>query len=428
MYPDPTPLKVSPRANGSIIRVSPRATGSRGGGSSAANGDAVNQARSNLSLLKSKIRRSESGNIIRNTSTSRSSALSSDYANNNESDGSGAFQDRENRSAPINHNNNNRVVNNNKQQPVASSNNRKAVQTSKQRQEQATNMPIPMDDEYRRTYPLQQQPKSRVSLYEQETNHPPNIDYSSGISNRYQSSSAFEDPIIDVPTDSIGEQLECPDCGRRFNPAPYERHVKICAKVFLQKRKVFDSTKMRTKDDPELAKLAQQALKKEKQQKKMAEMKAAAPSNRNDGNGVRKGESAGRFDLYNEPPPPNDSNIAKSKPSKTKKTSVDTEVGNKSSKWKDQSKAFREAMRAARQVTQAIAEGKPLPPPVMSAPDPSLVPCPHCGRRFSEKAADRHIPQCQNIKAKPSSLKRGSGGVATTANAVGRKVTGRGGF
>jgi DNA-directed RNA polymerase subunit RPC12/RpoP len=234
---------------------------------------------------------------------------------------------------------------------------------------------------------------------------------------------------MDVPTDSIGEQLECPDCGRRFNPAPYERHVKICAKVFLQKRKVFDSTKMRTKDDPELAKLAQQALKKEKQQQKMAQMKAAAPSNRNDGNVVQKGDSTGRSDLYHELPSQNDSNIAKSKPSKPKQSSVNTEgVGNKSSKWKDQSKAFREAMRAARQVTQAIAEGKPLPPPVMSAPDPSLIPCPHCGRRFNEKAAERHIPQCQNIKAKPSSLKRGSGGVATTANAAGRKVTGRGGF
>jgi len=32
--------------------------------------------------------------------------------------------------------------------------------------------------------------------------------------------------------------------------------------------------------------------------------------------------------------------------------------------------------------------------------DPSLVQCPHCGRRYSEKAADRHIPQCLDIKAR----------------------------
>jgi hypothetical protein len=46
------------------------------------------------------------------------------------------------------------------------------------------------------------------------------------------------------------------------------------------------------------------------------------------------------------------------------------------------------------------ANGDPLPPPVVSAPDDSLIPCPHCNRRFNQKAADRHIPQCQNIKGK----------------------------
>ena len=28
-----------------------------------------------------------------------------------------------------------------------------------------------------------------------------------------------------------GEQIACPDCGRKFNPGPFEKHVKICAKV-----------------------------------------------------------------------------------------------------------------------------------------------------------------------------------------------------
>lgn len=86
----------------------------------------------------------------------------------------------------------------------------------------------------------------------------------------------------------------------------------------------------------------------------------------------------------------------------------------KASKWKEQSKAFREAMRAARQVTKALEAGEPLPPPVYSGPDLSLIPCPHCGRRFNEKAAERHIPQCNNIRAKPSSLKKGTGGAGGT--------------
>ena len=53
----------------------------------------------------------------------------------------------------------------------------------------------------------------------------------------------------------------------------------------------------------------------------------------------------------------------------------------KKSKWQLESNAFRASMRAAREVTKAIATGAPLPPPVASAPDPSLVQCPHCSRR-----------------------------------------------
>mgnify|MGYP001806776584 CR=1 FL=1 len=33
------------------------------------------------------------------------------------------------------------------------------------------------------------------------------------------------------------------------------------------------------------------------------------------------------------------------------------------------------------------------------------VECPHCGRRFAELVAERHIPKCADIIAKPSRLK-----------------------
>jgi hypothetical protein len=175
---------------------------------------------------------------------------------------------------------------------------------------------------------------------------------------------------------SIGEQLECPDCGRKFNPIPYEKHIKICAKVFLQKRQAFDSKKHRMNE--ELEKLEREKKQAEKYNKK-------------------KGKAA--------------------------QAERET-TGEKSSKWKEQSKQFREAMRAARVAAQAEANGEAPPAFVPSAPDPSLIPCPNCGRHFNERAAERHLPLCKNIKAQPKSLKRGSGGAggkAGTAVVMGTK-------
>lgn len=38
----------------------------------------------------------------------------------------------------------------------------------------------------------------------------------------------------------------------------------------------------------------------------------------------------------------------------------------------------------------------------------SNVPCPHCDRRFSVAAAERHVPICKSIFAKPSALRKNS--------------------
>ena len=60
-----------------------------------------------------------------------------------------------------------------------------------------------------------------------------------------------------------------------------------------------------------------------------------------------------------------------------------------------------------------------LPPPPT---DPSLddrVPCPHCGRKFNATAAERHIPKCSSIRAKPKTLVRGGNGQGSgIANAM----------
>jgi hypothetical protein len=144
----------------------------------------------------------------------------------------------------------------------------------------------------------------------------------------------------------------CSLCGRKFNEKALAKHSKVCAKA-TAKRKVFNATQARV-EGTEAAKFVKKGAKKE-------EKKPAA----------------------------------------------------KKADWKQQSNALREAMEANKEIAKAKKEGRDLstlPPPKPSAPDPSLVPCPHCGRSFNAMAAERHIPKCSDIKAKPKKLMRGAGG------------------
>ncbi|GAB5361204.1 hypothetical protein AAMO2058_000693400 [Amorphochlora amoebiformis] len=76
-------------------------------------------------------------------------------------------------------------------------------------------------------------------------------------------------------------------------------------------------------------------------------------------------------------------------------------------KWKKDREALREAMRQGRLIKKALKEGKDLRdlPPMPSQPvEDDRTPCPHCGRRFNADVAERHIPRCKNIRAKPKRL------------------------
>jgi hypothetical protein len=129
----------------------------------------------------------------------------------------------------------------------------------------------------------------------------------------------------------------CPDCGRTFNCSVIDKHVKICKKVFQEKRKAFDSKASRV-SDPEQAMLMRKGEMKEKRQAKQNN------SNNNINNTVKTGD--------NEP------------------------------KWKKQSEEFRN-----------IIHGKATNIPSVLTNDYTL--CQYCNRKYNEQAYNKHLEGCK---------------------------------
>ncbi|XP_065168295.1 zinc finger C2HC domain-containing protein 1C isoform X2 [Atheta coriaria] len=133
----------------------------------------------------------------------------------------------------------------------------------------------------------------------------------------------------------------CRFCQRRFQTDRIQKHEDICGRTAKKKRKVFDSTKHRVS-----------------------------------GTDVE----------------PYAKRISKTV-NKSKATTSNTG-------WRQKHEEFIAAIRAAKQAQAHIAKGgdiRDLPPPPPSS-NPDYVQCPHCGRRFNESAAARHIPKCANYQ------------------------------
>jgi len=69
--------------------------------------------------------------------------------------------------------------------------------------------------------------------------------------------------------------------------------------------------------------------------------------------------------------------------------------------WRKKHEDFIATIRAAKEYQAHVAKGgdpKDLPPPP-AADTSDYVQCPYCNRKFSEGAAERHIPKCKTIKS-----------------------------
>eukprot|EP01016_Furgasonia_blochmanni_P006810 TRINITY_DN12730_c0_g2_i2.p1 TRINITY_DN12730_c0_g2~~TRINITY_DN12730_c0_g2_i2.p1 ORF type:complete len:486 (+),score=88.40 TRINITY_DN12730_c0_g2_i2:75-1460(+) len=196
------------------------------------------------------------------------------------------------------------------------------------------------------------------------------------VSKSYQSNK-YDAPSDDGDQDDDVELIPCPEgCGRSFKEESLAKHVKVCKKVFQTKRKKFDMTAQRIVDDDQY-KYVQQTKQSEKKGSKNTSSNAKG-DNRPVGN------------------------------------------GKKASKWRLQSEQLRAGLR--------VAKGGNLTPQeelkLKQNEEALLVPCPYCGRKFNENAAERHIPFCQN-KNKLDQMKTGGKAKNTPAPSNANTMTSR---
>ena len=153
--------------------------------------------------------------------------------------------------------------------------------------------------------------------------------------------------------------VSCSFCGRNFAVESLQRHETICQKT-SRKRPVFDSSKQR-----------------------------------NIGTSEKK---------Y----------LGKNKTLFNKKSNSITNIS-KQSNWRQKHEEFIRTVRAAREATVAIKEGRkpPSPPPPVINPD--YIQCPHCLRRFNETAAERHIPFCAEQSKRLSNKKIATNNISNQA-------------
>ena len=175
-------------------------------------------------------------------------------------------------------------------------------------------------------------------------------------------SKAFEASFIPA------ELHQCASCGRTFNEIAFSKHIKICDKVFIRQRKPYDSSKHRiTGTDVE------DFINQSKRRT------GALPSRGGGGGG------------------------GKSTPSRKISTEVQSlQCGNTKNNWRIKSENFRNAMKLARTVARAEQQSKA-----------SGIPLNHL------MAGTRHIPQRENIIAKPKRLVTHSGELATSFSYLG---------
>lgn len=139
------------------------------------------------------------------------------------------------------------------------------------------------------------------------------------------------------------EMIECNTCARKFVSESYQKHIKVCKKVFVNKRKPFDLKKMRIINEEH----EQLVKRSEKEEKKIGNFKRQVV---------------------------------------------------KARKWKKQSEELRAVMKVK------VNKDSNNKEPIVSTAYDDYIHCQHCNRKYNEQAYNKHLNFCSK-KARESVMK-----------------------
>ncbi|WIA44029.1 hypothetical protein OEZ86_010401 [Tetradesmus obliquus] len=212
-----------------------------------------------------------------------------------------------------------------------------------------------------------------------------------------------------------GDLQQCGNCGRRFNAAALQRHAKVCEKVFCQKRKVFNMQSQRLQG-LEAAKFApkdevNQAWGKPEYGSSSSGSSKPGTAGRKPGSSSNSSSSGQRQRQAPARAGPgslsSNGRQQQQQPQQFDSRPAMSAAEAKKSKWQQQSEQLRNAMRAGQGGSSSSSGYNAGSYPAAQPVEDNRIPCPHCGRRFAELAAERHIPKCSEIRAKPTGLRAG---------------------
>lgn len=242
-------------------------------------------------------------------------------------------------------------------------------------------------------YRHQQQPRPRPQLQQpppQQQAFDPEAPLVAGGASLYNS-------VIDDAGPSADNALvQCRDCGRSFRPEAMQRHMKVCKKVFVEKRKQFNSAENRLGGLENAQQLISNAKAIEREVE-VAKRKATtgAPSPQAATRGGYGGAAAAGGSV----------------------AAGGAAAGGGSQKsmpaWKKKSLEFRAAMLAAKaaQGDEGAAQQVAAVQDELAGADGDKTTCPHCGRSFADQGnAQKHIDICLKMfGGKAQRLVRGGG-------------------